>query len=135
MQFLKRATVAHALGRVSWSCATATGQAPVCGDASARKTVLDCRCGEARFHRRRSRSRCDRTTESGWTRTRANRRHRHAVGEHQTLGHWCEARSEEHTSELQSLRHLVCRLLLEKKKTHTAHTTQTLPMHATPDTS
>src|ERR1039458_3116877 len=29
-----------------------------------------------------------------------------------THGH----RSEEHTSELQSLRHLVCRLLLEKKK-------------------
>src|SRR5437899_4946844 len=29
----------------------------------------------------------------------------------------CRAgRSEEHTSELQSLRHLVCRLLLEKKK-------------------
>src|SRR5258705_8070092 len=27
-------------------------------------------------------------------------------------------RSEEHTSELQSLRHLVCRLLLEKKKKH-----------------
>src|SRR5262245_345092 len=29
-----------------------------------------------------------------------------------------QARSEEHTSELQSLRHLVCRLLLEKKKHH-----------------
>src|SRR5262245_64604877 len=29
-----------------------------------------------------------------------------------------ESRSEEHTSELQSLRHLVCRLLLEKKKNH-----------------
>src|SRR5262245_23528920 len=29
------------------------------------------------------------------------------------------ARSEEHTSELQSLRHLVCRLLLEKKKKNT----------------
>src|SRR5262245_64569013 len=28
-------------------------------------------------------------------------------------------RSEEHTSELQSLRHLVCRLLLEKKKRQT----------------
>src|SRR5947199_3311778 len=28
----------------------------------------------------------------------------------------CHRRSEEHTSELQSLRHLVCRLLLEKKK-------------------
>src|SRR5262245_65048382 len=33
-----------------------------------------------------------------------------------------EVRSEEHTSELQSLRHLVCRLLLEKKK----KTTKTL---------
>src|ERR1039458_5446093 len=31
-------------------------------------------------------------------------------------GSW---RSEEHTSELQSLRHLVCRLLLEKKKIFT----------------
>src|SRR5205814_6108557 len=29
-------------------------------------------------------------------------------------------RSEEHTSELQSLRHLVCRLLLEKKNTPTS---------------
>src|SRR5215813_15647497 len=30
---------------------------------------------------------------------------------------WRSARSEEHTSELQSRPHLVCRLLLEKKKT------------------
>src|ERR1039458_10702627 len=30
--------------------------------------------------------------------------------------HAPDMRSEEHTSELQSLRHLVCRLLLEKKK-------------------
>src|ERR1039458_8358721 len=30
------------------------------------------------------------------------------------------SRSEEHTSELQSLRHLVCRLLLEKKRYHRA---------------
>src|SRR2546422_4061682 len=29
---------------------------------------------------------------------------------------WAESRSEEHTSELQSRLHLVCRLLLEKKK-------------------
>src|SRR5690554_6158843 len=29
---------------------------------------------------------------------------------------WVEFRSEEHTSELQSRPHLVCRLLLEKKK-------------------
>src|SRR5262245_63875016 len=34
-------------------------------------------------------------------------RHRHGI----------RTRSEEHTSELQSLRHLVCRLLLEKKNT------------------
>src|SRR5256885_13120141 len=33
------------------------------------------------------------------------------------------ARSEEHTSELQSPCNLVCRLLLEKKKTHTDHLT------------
>src|SRR6195952_2776027 len=32
-------------------------------------------------------------------------------------------RSEEHTSELQSLRHLVCRLLLEKKTHHTSPST------------
>src|SRR5689334_23773404 len=32
-------------------------------------------------------------------------------------------RSEEHTSELQSQFHLVCRLLLEKKKRHESHFT------------
>src|SRR3712207_7023469 len=54
---------------------------------------------------------------------------RHCVGGH---GTWSSARSariyhhsaplaarsEEHTSELQSRQYLVCRLLLEKKKTH-----------------
>src|SRR5205814_10332863 len=38
------------------------------------------------------------------------RRHFAALAEHARA-----LRSEEHTSELQSLRHLVCRLLLEKK--------------------
>src|SRR5205814_9737677 len=42
------------------------------------------------------------TTRPGWTSTRSARP-------------TCPARSEEHTSELQSLRQLVCRLLLEKK--------------------
>src|SRR5690625_7093835 len=38
-----------------------------------------------------------------------------------------EARSEEHTSELQSRGHLVCRLLLEKKKkTKTQESTHTI---------
>src|SRR2546429_3168724 len=36
---------------------------------------------------------------------------------HQRLAPSSSARSEEHTSELQSRLHLVCRLLLEKKKT------------------
>src|SRR5437899_6651714 len=34
----------------------------------------------------------------------------------EVTGYTSVVRSEEHTSELQSLRHLVCRLLLEKKK-------------------
>src|SRR3712207_8254333 len=38
-------------------------------------------------------------------------------------------RSEEHTSELQSRQYLVCRLLLEKKKTHfSTSTTLTSPL-------
>src|SRR5258705_1902069 len=42
-----------------------------------------------------------------------------ARDERLTMPRVCHAwRSEEHTSELQSLRHLVCRLLLEKKKKH-----------------
>src|SRR5438874_10115429 len=45
----------------------------------------------------------------------------------------CHARSEEHTSELQSRRDLVCRLLLEKKKNKTrnkqiTHTYSTLSL-------
>src|SRR5437899_5156811 len=39
-------------------------------------------------------------------------------------------RSEEHTSELQSLRHLVCRLLLEKKKQKNSPTGPTAPLNA-----
>src|SRR5258707_11583625 len=47
--------------------------------------------------------------------------HLHAAhGDGRALGH---ARSEEHTSELQSRQYLVCRLLLEKKKNpiHPSH--------------
>src|SRR5262245_62380078 len=56
--------------------------------------------GASRSQRRRRRSRARRTAAAP-TRRRGRSR-------------W---RSEEHTFELQSLRHLVCRLLLEKKKT------------------
>src|SRR6266498_4848844 len=47
-----------------------------------------------------------------------DRVHGHATGV-RPLAAVAVARSEEHTSELQSRPHLVCRLLLEKKKTHT----------------
>src|SRR2546422_2562174 len=39
----------------------------------------------------------------------------------EALDRGLELRSEEHTSELQSRLHLVCRLLLEKKKTKSVH--------------
>src|SRR5260370_9911972 len=44
-----------------------------------------------------------------------------------------KGRSEEHTSELQSHLNLVCRLLLEKKKYHTAKNRRRFPI-ATPAT-
>src|SRR3712207_8786154 len=49
---------------------------------------------------------------------RGQRHPRPAVGLHlQLRRHVLVGRSEEHTSELQSRQYLVCRLLLEKKKT------------------
>src|SRR5437899_7433550 len=50
---------------------------------------------------------------------------------HRPRRRWLQARgrrrSEEHTSELQSLRHLVCRLLLEKKKNQNTNIRRTEP--------
>src|SRR5438093_5608767 len=46
----------------------------------------------------------------------ANASPNHSLGRSMKVG-----RSEEHTSELQSLTNLVCRLLLEKKKTKQTH--------------
>src|SRR5438552_14400511 len=43
-----------------------------------------------------------------------------------------QVRSEEHTSELQSPDHLVCRLLLEKKNSQRASDPRSLPHHAAP---
>src|SRR5205809_3126051 len=51
----------------------------------------------------------------------AHRRCRRAAGRaHPSPARYVQ-RSEEHTSELQSRLHLVCRLLLEKKKTNKPH--------------
>src|SRR5215213_10339235 len=60
-----------------------------------------------------------RSTPSNW-RTRVRRRRRHPPPEARPCG---RRRSEEHTSELQSLTKLVCRLLLEKKNKHKNNTT------------
>src|SRR5262245_63354882 len=54
-------------------------------------------------------------TEGGGTRRPLESPIRTAISQN-TASATGSRRSEEHTSELQSLRHLVCRLLLEKKK-------------------
>src|SRR2546423_2827399 len=51
-------------------------------------------------------------------RAAADDRRRRSSRPHLEPDHLRKGRSEEHTSELQSLAYLVCRLLLEKKKSH-----------------
>src|SRR5690348_17956662 len=53
------------------------------------------------------------------------------TGGNDTVIHWGGYRSEEHTSELQSPVHLVCRLLLEKKKKYLAKDIQSLYINYT----
>src|SRR2546429_1716161 len=64
--------------------------------------------------------RCRPTSASAWgCDARTSLRSCSATSRCATTSFWpCAARSEEHTSELQSRLHLVCRLLLEKKKKH-----------------
>src|SRR2546429_6041826 len=52
-----------------------------------------------------------------------------AARPHQQRGGHLAERSEEHTSELQSRLHLVCRLLLGKKKKNIYHNTLKLRIH------
>src|SRR5437899_7014513 len=59
------------------------------------------RCSFLRSHRNLAGAKCTRNLQRNWRICRSHGTSRR--------------RSEEHTSELQSLRHLVCRLLLEKK--------------------
>src|SRR2546422_5858382 len=55
-------------------------------------------------------------SRTGEARARLDERDHRARGDVEALERALEVRSEEHTSELQSRLHLVCRLLLEKKK-------------------
>src|SRR2546430_12126866 len=52
----------------------------------------------------------------------------HTGTEPAASGHRLLTRSEEHTSELQSQSNLVCRLLLEKKKTYTPPNSRATPL-------
>src|SRR2546422_3634231 len=65
-------------------------------------------------------------------RRRAQRLGPRTVPDHAAQGAFAlaRARSEEHTSELQSRLHLVCRLLLEKKKKTTINVTR-IKLHST----
>src|SRR2546429_3759878 len=51
-------------------------------------------------------------------------------GQKEIITAHCAARSEEHTSELQSRLHLVCRLLLEKKKATSLRSLRSMHRHA-----
>src|SRR2546425_7287032 len=59
------------------------------------------------------------------SRDRSGRRASSSSATHQGVNSKRCERSEEHTSELQSLAYLVCRLLLEKKKKNTTRTADT----------
>src|SRR5262249_60877187 len=73
-----------------------------------------CRTGRRRWSRTLPGSGRFLRPASSWRRARRRRDSRCPFRRRQGLG---PTRSEEHTSELQSLTNLVCRLLLEKKKT------------------
>src|SRR5262245_65359108 len=60
-----------------------------------------------------------RSSDLAWLGGRIPRALRDALARENSRGPAHHERSEEHTSELQSLRQLVCRLLLEKKKKQT----------------
>src|SRR5687767_15489725 len=68
-----------------------------------------------RPHLARTRPRCG---GARGQRRRARRARRGAAACVRSVLHYEGCRSEEHTSELQSLAYLVCRLLLEKKNQH-----------------
>src|SRR2546425_2707492 len=57
-----------------------------------------------------------------WRVSWRGRRQRSPAKAKTSVSAWPQPRSEEHTSELQSLAYLVCRLLLEKKKNHSVNT-------------
>src|SRR5205814_6177391 len=79
-------------------------------------TLFRSRCVPFRVHLRNARWSKNRTSVRAGGRGGARWRLSRRPVQRECRGPRDTRRSEEHTSELQSLRHLVCRLLLEKKK-------------------
>src|SRR3712207_8368107 len=75
---------------------------------------------------RRTRLRETRMPSSARSRARTLRCPSPVQGERERSARMAATRSEEHTSELQSRQYIVCRLLLEKKKTTEHHYIQYL---------
>src|SRR2546422_7449577 len=74
----------------------------------------------------------ERASSTGYTRAmeiRTGTNRKRQLNLYDPDGTRVELRSEEHTSELQSRLHLVCRLLLEKKKKKRTNTTDTATAH------
>src|ERR1035438_8687369 len=103
--------------RRSWRFSTPINEWSGCESATRRRVAL---CG-GRYLRALSGARGGRTSKCAFRRPRATdasrrgRDHRLRTRSRSLTRVEGVRRSEEHTSELQSLRHLVCRLLLEKK--------------------
>src|SRR5205823_12849754 len=98
----------NAIATTQFSTLSLHDALPISGGADGTHRDLPPTCGAGRdeIQRERGYRRVARSSRSGHERYRA-------MGRVDQIG---EQRSEEHTSELQSLAYLVCRLLLEKKK-------------------
>src|ERR1039458_1447983 len=93
--------------QTAWSCRCACSRASSCRtglSSEAAPAECDLRLGFGSFHPSTAPAPCRAGSYTNPPRRSA----------FQGISHPARARSEEHTSELQSLRHLVCRLLLEK---------------------
>src|SRR2546429_5129403 len=75
---------------------------------------------------------CIRDSTGNETERRPSSEYRNEKPERKAGGRYEARRSEEHTSELQSRLHLVCRLLLEKKKNKHGTVTNDTPSATTP---
>src|ERR1035441_7044237 len=117
------ATLVHAINRTSTTLAMSISEPFFAGPASPSRSEISLGRGLAlaafpRFGERRSTSASNAARACGHAMPGLSRTTvSHPLLPAENTAGFHRTRSEEHTSELQSLRHLVCRLLLEKKQT------------------